>query len=152
MTKAERLALFKSRYYERNGMRLAALMSVSRAEIKNEARAVKSKVAAQMEDSTASGDEFSLASRLQFDSAEVKAERETDILLSAEEKRQLAKETLSSIVKTAPAALEIVDSESFPSNPAAEYVPFFTRAEQIEAEARARFELDCEAFPLALMA
>jgi hypothetical protein len=151
MTKAERLALFKSRYYERNGMRLAALMSVSRAEIKNEARAVKSKVAAQMEDSTASGDEFSLASRLQFDSAGIRAERETDILLSPEEKRQLAKETLSSIVKSEPITAEVVESEQFAENPDAVYTPLYTHAERVEAEAFARFELDCEAFPLSLM-
>lgn len=145
MNKTERLSFIKSRYAEKFGVQLASgLLPVSRAEIKDEARTVKSRVAREMDDSLATGDEVEIGSQLVFDKAEIKAERETDILLSAEEKRELAKVILAKKKVFFESADVSEDSDRVELTAADLPVPVFTREESEEVSTFARLWAEFE--------
>jgi hypothetical protein len=96
MNKTDRLAMIRNRYAEKFGVQLASgLLPVTKTEIREEAKAAKIRSVLSGDDSLATGDETEIGSQLVFDKAEVKAERETDILLSPEEKREISKVILA---------------------------------------------------------
>jgi len=93
MTKIERLAYLKNRHAELFGVSLPAVLPVTRAEIAGEARAVKARIAAAMDDSIADSDKIeAISSSLPFEEITEDKETETASLLSASERRQLARE------------------------------------------------------------
>jgi hypothetical protein len=99
MSKSDRLSLIRLRHAILFGVALGAngFLPVSRAEVSKEARAVKAKVSAQMDDSLSEGDRIEApagASSLisSFDSIEEVRETDSNSLLSAAERRQLARE------------------------------------------------------------
>lgn len=122
MNKTDRLALLKNRHAALFGVALVGLLPVSRNEIRGEARATKARVAVAMDDSTSTGDENSLSSQLQFDAPTVRAERESDVLLSDEERAQLAREMPARVATLAP-SVAIETNETFAPQAVEEFVP-----------------------------
>jgi hypothetical protein len=128
-------------------MAVPALLPVSKVEIKRTAFAVKAKVAASMDDSTASGDEVSLSSRLAFDDLPEARERDGDYVLTKEERRTLPRGMAKvNAIAEEPAESGLVGQD------VPDYVPILDAAFDVFARAQAAFELDAEALPLRLMA
>lgn len=68
------------------------LMPSTRAEIRGEARAVKEKVAPQMDDKIIDEEIDGVSSGLQFDKPEFRHESESEVLLTRAERNQLKRE------------------------------------------------------------
>ena len=96
MNKTERLAFIKSRHAALFGVALAAgMLPVTRKEIASETKAIRAKVASSMDDSIADSDKIeAVSSALPFDSETEVAthESESESMLNAKERRQLAHE------------------------------------------------------------
>ena len=135
MNKTSRLALLKSRYAAKFGTAIPGLIAPSQVEISKVAKAVSR--ATKTDDSISSGDENTvdeIHSRLVFDKVSPRDERETDILLTAKEKRILSQDLLrAGVTKAAPTIeVEIVAVEIFPDNPDAEYIPMLEKRFDVE--------------------
>jgi len=138
-----RLEMIRSAHRKIYGVSLPGFIPVSRREVASVARGVK--LASATDDSLSSGDEIEIAtSRLVFDRAEIRAEKETDILLTRDERRQLTRELCRkmAIANSPPLA------ETFASQDVADFVPAIDPEIDSWARAVAAFELDCETLPL----
>jgi hypothetical protein len=142
VNKTDRLTLIRSRFLTRHGVPLPGVMTASSVEISQAAALVRGTVA--MVDSE---EETAVNSNLIFDKAEVKADRETDILLTPAEKRQLVKVVLHQKVVEASEANEVV----LPPADFEDYEPSYSPEIDRYARACAAFEMDCESRPLLLL-
>jgi hypothetical protein len=96
-------------------------------------------------------------SQIRFDIPSVPTERETDILLSREEKRSLSREICRSVVSVVNQSnpVEITENETdsiFPAQDVEEFQSVFSPEIERYARAAVAFETDCENLPLRLMA
>lgn len=140
MNKQDRLALIKSRAANFGLLALAGVLATSRHEIKGEMRAVNARFADSMDDNIHDNDKIeATVSSLSFDNVE--SERESDVLLSREERNRLAREYKK---PAKPAVIVSAETESFAGNPNAVYVSELAQFDTNETLAQAKFEANFE--------
>ena len=151
-----RRSLIASRFAALFGAALSSgLLPVSRAEIRAEGCAARSRATLAGDDSLATGDEIGngIPSALPFEAARISAPSEKDYLLTADERKELSRvwQPKRRLVMAAPsvAADDLLPPDFVPS-PVAEYVPIVSPEIAAATRALLAFEADAAALPLRL--